>query len=60
MLIKGGYMMKQKHILIIGVAIFLLFVNVNSVIGYSEGLINENESVENFEEDLVLMGVLLK
>jgi hypothetical protein len=42
--------MKRKAILIIGVVFFMLFLNVNSAVGYSEGLINENEQVYKNEE----------
>ncbi len=49
--------MRRKFVLIIGVAIFLLFVNVNSVIGYSEGYNNENDILEDSEEESPITGL---
>ncbi len=43
--------MKRKLVLIFGVAIFLLFMNVNAVVGYSEGYINEKNIIQNNEEE---------
>ena len=43
--------MKRRIVIIIGVVFFMLFLNINSAIGYSEGIINETGQEGNYYEE---------
>ena len=51
MLIKGGVKMKRRLVFIISVVFFMLFLNINSAVGYSEGIINELDREASNEDE---------